>query len=117
MPGILEGDAAGVAADKLDAVLPDTDELPWLRQRLLPLLGIEATSQADQLELFTAWHTFLEHIAARGPLVVVFEDLHWADPALIAFVEHLAGAEGVPLLILATARPGWPRRTRTTGQR
>ena len=41
-----------------------------------------------------------------GPAVVVFEDLHWADPALLAFLEHLADwAEGVPLLVLCTARP------------
>ena len=38
--------------------------------------------------------------------MLVFEDLHWADPALLAFLEHLADwAEGVPLLVLCTARP------------
>ena len=38
--------------------------------------------------------------------VLVFEDLHWADPALLSFLEHLAEwAEGVPLLLLCTARP------------
>ena len=42
----------------------------------------------------------------RGRRVLVFEDLHWADEALLAFLEHLAEwAEGVPLLILCTARP------------
>ena len=39
-------------------------------------------------------------------MVFVFEDLHWADPALLGFLEHLADwAEGVPLLLLCTARP------------
>ena len=38
--------------------------------------------------------------------MLVFEDLHWADEALLAFLEHLADwAEGVPLLLLCTARP------------
>ena len=38
--------------------------------------------------------------------MLVFEDLHWADDALLAFLEHLAGrAESVPLLIVCTARP------------
>ena len=38
--------------------------------------------------------------------VLVFEDLHWADEALLSFLEHLADwAEGVPLLVLCTARP------------
>ena len=36
----------------------------------------------------------------------MFEDLHWADEALLAFLEHLADwAEGVPLLVVCTARP------------
>ena len=38
--------------------------------------------------------------------MLVFEDLHWADEAMLAFFEHLADrAEGVPLLIVGTARP------------
>ncbi len=104
--GILESDPAAVAIAKLDAVLPEGDERAWLRQRLLPLLGIEASSPAAQEELFTAWRRFLEHVAEAHPTVLVFEDLHWADPALLAFLEHVADrAEGVPLLLVGTARP------------
>ena len=104
--GILESDAPDVATTKLEAVLPEGDERPWFRQRLLPLLGIEATSTAEREELFTAWRRFLEHIAERDPTVLVFEDLHWADDAMLAFLEHLADrAEGVPLLVVGTARP------------
>ena len=104
--GILESDAAAVAEAKLDDVLPQGDERPWFRQRLLPLLGIEATTPAAQDELFTAWRRFLEHLAKQRATVLVFEDLHWADVALLAFLEHLADrAEGVPLLVVGTARP------------
>ena len=104
--GILESDAPDVATAKLDAVLPEGEERPWFRQRLLPLLGIEATSTAEREELFTAWRRFLEHIAEQHPTVLVFEDLHWADDAMLAFLEHLADrAEAVPLLIVGTARP------------
>ena len=61
---------------------------------------------AEREELFTAWRRFLEALAATRPSVLVFEDLHWADEALLAFLEHLAEwAEGVPLLLLCTARP------------
>ena len=42
--GILESDPPRVAEEKLDAVLPEGEERAWFRQRLLPLLGIEATS-------------------------------------------------------------------------
>jgi hypothetical protein len=68
------------------------------------------------------WRRFLEAMAARRPLVLVLvlEDLHWADDALLAFVRHLVEeASGVPLLVVATARPeladrslGWGRDPR-----
>jgi class 3 adenylate cyclase/tetratricopeptide (TPR) repeat protein len=104
--GILESDPAEVASAKLEVVLPNGDERPWFRQRLLPLLGIEATSAPTREELFTAWRRFLEHLAESRPTVLVFEDLHWADEALLAFLEHLADrVEGVPLLVVGTARP------------
>ena len=104
--GILESDAPDVATTKLEAVLPEGEERPWFRQRLLPLLGIEATSSAEREELFTAWRRFLECVAEQDPTVLVFEDLHWADDAMLEFIEHLADrAEGVPLLIVGTARP------------
>ena len=105
--GILESDPPAVAQEKLAAVLPEGDEREWFRQRLLPLLGIEATSSAEREELFTAWRRFLEEIAEERPTVLVFEDLHWADEALLAFLEHLADvAEGVPLLLRGNRPPG-----------
>jgi class 3 adenylate cyclase/tetratricopeptide (TPR) repeat protein len=104
--GILESDAPDAASAKLDAVLPEGPEREWFRQRLLPLLGIEASSPAEREELFTAWRRFLEQIAEDDPTVLVFEDLHWADEAMLAFLEHLGDrAEGVPLLVVGTARP------------
>jgi tetratricopeptide (TPR) repeat protein len=104
--GILESDAPAVAMEKLGVVLPEGEEGAWFRQRLLPLLGMEASSQAEREELFTAWRRFLEHMADRHPTVLVFEDLHWADEAMLGFLEHLADrAEGVPLMIVGTTRP------------
>ncbi len=104
--GILESDSPARAEAKLDVVLPEGSEREWFRQRLLPLLGIDASSSAEREELFTAWRRFLEHIAEERPTVLVFEDLHWADEPMLAFLEHLADlAEGVPLLLVGTARP------------
>ncbi len=105
--GILESDSAEVAATKLEAVVsPEEHERRWLVRRLAPLVGVEAASSAERQELFTAWRRFLEGLAAARPSVLVFEDLHWADEALLVFLEHLAEwAEGVPLLVLCTARP------------
>ncbi|MDP9331172.1 MAG: AAA family ATPase [Actinomycetota bacterium] len=105
--GILESDEPENAMAKLDLVLagegPDRE---WMFQRLLPLLGIGVASLAEREESFAAWRGFLEHLATEGPAVFVFEDLHWADDALLAFLEHVVEyAEDVPLMLLATARP------------
>jgi class 3 adenylate cyclase/tetratricopeptide (TPR) repeat protein len=104
--GILESDTPEQAAAKLERTLPpQTLDRTWLLARLAPLVGAGG-APASQEESFTAWRRFLESLAAENPAVVVVEDLHWADPALLAFLEHLAGwAEGVPLLVLCTARP------------
>ncbi len=53
-----------------------------------------------------AWRRFFEALAEQGPLVLVFEDLHWADDSLLDFVEHLVDwAGGVPLLVVGTSTP------------
>jgi class 3 adenylate cyclase/tetratricopeptide (TPR) repeat protein len=103
--GILESDPPELAREKLEQVLPDGEDRSWFRERLLPLVGIEAGS-AGRDESFAAWRGFLEHVAADRPTVLVFEDLHWAGEGMIAFLDHLASnLSGVPLLVVSTARP------------
>ncbi|HYI74407.1 MAG TPA: adenylate/guanylate cyclase domain-containing protein [Gaiellaceae bacterium] len=104
--GIFESDSPEITRDKLRAVLSEGDEGAWIEERLLPLVGIEAATRVERAESFTAWRTFLESIADRDPTVLVVEDLHWADLALLDFLEHLVEhASGVPLFVLATGRP------------
>ena len=103
--GILETDDRQTVESKLDAVLPQGEDREWFRQRLRALLGLEAP-QAGREENFTAWLRFLEEIAVSGPTVLVLEDLHWADEALLAFLEYFAShVAEVPLFLLATTRP------------
>ena len=75
-----------VAAEKLEQVLPDVEERSWLKARLLPLLGIDSGQSASREESFSVWRRFVESIASDGPAVIVFEDLHWADAALLDFL-------------------------------
>jgi tetratricopeptide (TPR) repeat protein len=110
--GILESDPPGEVSGKLRAgiadLLPDPSEGEWLRARLAPLLGIadQDAVKAERAELFAAWRRFVEAMAASHPLVLVVEDLHWADPAMLEFLRHLAErSTDLPLLIVATARP------------
>ncbi|HEU0245691.1 MAG TPA: adenylate/guanylate cyclase domain-containing protein [Gaiellaceae bacterium] len=104
--GILESDSPQVAEAKLERALPEDDpDRAWLKARLAPLVGAPAEPAAQE-ESFAAWRRFCESLAAQGPTVLVFEDLHWADESLLSFLEHLADwAEGVPLLVLCSARP------------
>jgi class 3 adenylate cyclase/tetratricopeptide (TPR) repeat protein len=109
--GILETDGVEQAETKLRAAVAAVagEEDPrWLERHLRPLVGLEvaADSSDGHIEAFAAWRRFLEALAEQHPLVVVFEDLHWADDALLDFIDHLVDwASGVPLLVLATARP------------
>ncbi|HJS27211.1 MAG TPA: adenylate/guanylate cyclase domain-containing protein [Actinomycetota bacterium] len=109
--GILENDVPEEAASKLwqviSTVVDEESERDWLQARLSPLVGLREEAEAvEREESFAAWTSFLEAIAAKEPLVVIIEDLHWADPALLAFIEHLADwSSGVPLFVLCTARP------------
>ena len=114
--GILESDTPAQAAAKLEETIPEDDpERAWLLARLAPLVGAPAEPSAQE-ESFAAWRRFCESLAAERTTVLVFEDLHWADPALLAFLEHLADwADGVPLLLLCTARPELYERHATFG--
>jgi class 3 adenylate cyclase/tetratricopeptide (TPR) repeat protein len=104
--GILESDAPDEALAKLDRAIGQNEpDRVWLKARLAPLVGAGGEPAAQE-ESFTAWRRFLEGLAAQNPTVLVFDDLHWADEPMLAFLEHLADwSEGVPLLLLCTARP------------
>ena len=114
--GILETDSPTEAADKLALkVAADDPERGWLLARLAPLVGAPADPAALE-ESFAAWRRFCESLAADRATVLVFEDLHWADDALLAFIEQLTDwVEGVPLLLLCTARPELFERHPTFG--
>ena len=103
--GILESDDAASVEAKLEDVLPAGEDRPWFRQRLRALLGLDAP-KAEREENFTAWLRFLEGIATRDPAVLVIEDLHWADDALLDFLGFLVvHASHVALMVVTTARP------------
>jgi predicted ATPase/class 3 adenylate cyclase len=111
--GILETDSAEAALEKLRRTVEDTvadrSEVDWIETHLRPLVGLEDEGQAGgdrQAEAFGAWRRFFEHLAERSPLVLVFEDLQWADDGLLDFVDDLVEwASTVRLLVVCVARP------------
>src|SRR5438093_1889201 len=111
--GILETDSTETAEAKLRAsvteAIGDSQEAAWIERHLRPLVGLDvavAEGADRRSEAFAAWRRFLEGVAEGSPIVLVFEDLHWADDGLLDFVDYLADwASGVALLIVGTARP------------
>ena len=102
--GILETDDAGRVAELLERAVKDGPDHSRLCERLRPLVGLDAV-EADPEENYAAWLSYFREIAARRPLVVVLEDLHWADEALLAFVDYVSvHATALPLLLVGTAR-------------
>jgi class 3 adenylate cyclase/tetratricopeptide (TPR) repeat protein len=112
--GILETDDQATLAQKLDAALvePDVELRAWMRNRLAPLVGLRTDAEPpSQDEAFAAWRRFLESLATDGPAVLVVEDLHWADEAMVAFLLNLAEQPAArPILLVVTARPAIAER-------
>ena len=112
--GILETDDQPTLARKLDEVLVEADpELrAWMRDRLAPLVGLRTDVEPpSQEEAFAAWRRFLASLASDAPAVLVIEDLHWADEAMVAFLLDLAEQPlARPILIVVTTRPAIAER-------
>ncbi len=96
---------AGIA-DALERYVPDETERHWIEPRLLRLLGIDDGPAGDRDELFAAWRTFFERVSEQDTVVMVFEDIQWADTGLLDFIDHLAEwSRGRPILVVTLARP------------
>ena len=102
---ILEDDAAEVALKKtkeaVEGLFGDAEIVPEIGA----LVGAGESGAFSREGLFDAWRRFLERLAARYPLVLVFEDIHWADDGLLDFIEYLADWAQGPILAVTLARP------------
>jgi class 3 adenylate cyclase len=88
-----------------DVVGPDTAEEH--AEHIAMLVGLDAEGDvADRETLFFSARVLVEALAAEGPTLLLFEDIHWADTSLLDLIETLASrVRDVPLLLLALARP------------
>ena len=91
--------------EMLEQHVPDATEREWIAPALLSLLGLESSGLGSQ-QLFGAWRTLFERLAATSPVVMVFEDLHHADAGQLDFIDHLMEwSRTVPILIVTLSRP------------
>jgi class 3 adenylate cyclase/tetratricopeptide (TPR) repeat protein len=108
--GIPEEAPDAEAEQRLDAgiarYVPDQAEGAYLRPRLAALLGLPGGEGLDRQDLMAGWRTFFQRLAERDPVILVLEDLQWADSALLDFVDHLLEwAAQDPIFVLGLARP------------
>jgi class 3 adenylate cyclase/tetratricopeptide (TPR) repeat protein len=118
--GILEDEESESARAKLRATLEQhlasPDERRFVEPRLAHLLSLEEAPVGDQENLFAAARILFERVADSGPTVLVFEDIHWADSALLDFIEYLLDwSRDLPIFILTLARPELMERRPTWG--
>ena len=135
--GIPETEAPATVVEKLGTGIDrlksaeqeiDTDRIA---AQIARVLGIdsqaESTADVDPEQvrdrIFAAVRQLVSLVAENSPLVVAIEDIHWADEGMLDLIEHLAGSDGGPVLILCLARdellerrPSWGggRRNATT---
>ena len=129
--GITRADEHDAALAKLDkwlvALFEDAQQLPAIRSRLAVMMGLltpavgmpDTTAARVDKEIGWGIRHCLDAIARQGPLIVVVDDLQWAEPPVVETLEQLIErASDVPILLICIARPEFleARRDWAAGQ-
>jgi class 3 adenylate cyclase/tetratricopeptide (TPR) repeat protein len=102
--GLADFDAPEVIEEKVCRVLEGEEHQEVVCGRVAQLLGVAEGGSAE--ETFWAVRRFIEAVARHRSLVVVLDDIHWAEPTLLDLVEHVAEwSRDVPILLACMARP------------
>ena len=117
---LLEADDDATTRERVVATLaeyvPDPAERPAIERCLLALLGLEDPPPGGRDGLFAGWRTFLERLAATDPVVLLFEDIQWADDGQLDFIESvLEWSQSYPIYVLTLSRPELLDRRPTWG--
>jgi class 3 adenylate cyclase/tetratricopeptide (TPR) repeat protein len=111
--GLTDADDPSTARARLEAKLAGEDRAAAIADRLAGLLGLADPTGPEELPW--AVRRLLEALARERPLVVLLDDLHWAEPTLLDLVDHVADwSRDAPIVLcclarpeLLEARPGW----------
>jgi len=101
---IVRDAAGGEDAETIAAALAGLDDADAIADRLAGALA-GAGAPHPAAEIAWAFRRFCETLAARRPLLLVLDDLHWAEPTLVELVQHLVERGGDhPILVVCLAR-------------
>ena len=107
-------DLAGVTGvPEIEGLLADDSQAQVVASHIAAAAGRSGASTTEA-DVQWAVRRLFEALARRRPLVVVFDDIHWAEPAMLDLIEHVAANSAAPILIvcltrgdLLERRPGW----------
>jgi class 3 adenylate cyclase/tetratricopeptide (TPR) repeat protein len=105
LTGIGEEDAPADARRRLEMLLDGEPDANLVADRVAELFGMAGTA-VDVEELAWAVRRFLESLARRSPIILIFDDIHWGEPTFLDLVEYVAEwSRDAPILLLCMARP------------
>ena len=113
--GITDDDSVPDARRKMEELIgEDEDECSVISERLAAAIGLTDQSIGGH-EILWAVRKLFEALARKKPLVVVFDDIHWAEATFLEMLEYLAGwTQDAPIFLLCPSRrelletrPGW----------
>jgi class 3 adenylate cyclase/tetratricopeptide (TPR) repeat protein len=103
--GIADDESAGTAEAKLAALMPAGEDRDAVIGPIASALGL-SSAPINPEEIFRAVRRLIETIASEQPLLVVFDDIHWAEETFLDLIEYLAdSSRGAPILMLCLSRP------------
>jgi len=114
--GIVHDDESESVSEKLGNFLENlrSEDMSELRTMAVALANLVAApktprgtyeaTEITQAELHWGIRRVFQLLAAQEPLLLVFEDLHWAEPTLIELLEFIVEGEN-PILVVASSRP------------
>ena len=105
--GFGEADAPAEMGAAIERAIADDVDGPLVATRLLRMLGLGGEdSQGAPEEIYWAVRKLLESAARHAPVVAVFDDIQWAEPALLDLLEHICDlSRGTPIVLVCMARP------------
>src|SRR5207247_1478111 len=102
--GIHQHEAPEVAREKVAALVGAEDGAGPVVDRVAAAIGLSAAS-FPIAEIFWAVRSLIEGLGREHPLVIVIDDIHWAEATFLDLLDHLAGSlQGTALLLLCTSR-------------
>ena len=115
-----EDDSPEERRAKLARALAGADDAEVVARHLLQLVGLELGGEPSERSAWAVWR-LLETVAQRRPVIVVFDDLHWAEPVLLDLIVEVASTVEGPVLCVCMARfelleqrGEWERESPTT---